>query len=69
MSSKCYPIICFTDIPESLTVTEAIDNGYRTDQRTAIVVDLVPNTSYRFRIRAINEYGRGNIPSRPSGNT
>ncbi|KAL4221440.1 Immunoglobulin like [Mactra antiquata] len=55
-----------SDIPEPNAVTVATDNGHRADQRAAVVTDLVPNTSYRFRVRAINEYGRGDAVSKPS---
>lgn len=49
------------------TVKLATEIGHRGEQRAAVVQNLVPNTSYRFRVRAVNEYGRGTEASRPSG--
>lgn len=56
----------FEDIPEILSVTEAANLVKRTDQRSIIVKQLIPNTSYRFRVRAINSFGRGKEASKPS---
>jgi hypothetical protein len=56
-----------TDIPEFQAVQLATDNGHRADQRAVVVQNLVPNTSYRFRVRAVNQYGRGPDASRQSG--
>ena len=47
---------------------EAIDHAKRTDQRVIVVQGLIPHTGYRFRVRAINLYGRGEEASQPSGN-
>ncbi|KAL4221661.1 Contactin 1 [Mactra antiquata] len=55
-----------SDIPETLAVNNAIQKGSRTDQRAATVTNLIPNTSYRFRVRAINTFGRGQEASAPS---
>ena len=60
-------IFSFSDIPEYITNQEAIDTRKRTDQRSILVQGLIPDTGYRFRIRAINSFGRGKEASRPSG--
>ena len=60
-------IILVVDIPEYQAVQLATDNGHRADQRAVVVENLIPNTSYRFRVRAVNTHGRGNDASRPSG--
>ena len=46
---------------------EAVNLGKRTDQRSYLVTGLIPNTGYRFRVRAINSFGRGKLASKPSG--
>ena len=46
---------------------EAINLGRRTDQRSLEVTGLIPHTGYRFRIRAINTFGRAELPSTPTG--
>ena len=56
-----------TGIPEFLTVQEAVNSGKRADQRTVLVSNLIPNTGYRFRVRAVNLFGRGKDASQPSG--
>ena len=48
-------------------VTEAVNYGLRSDQRTYNVDSLFPNLGYRFRVRAINEFGRGKLASKGSG--
>ena len=55
------------DIPEYMVANEAINLGKRTDQRSYLVTGLIPNTGYRFRVRAINSFGRGKLASKPSG--
>ena len=55
------------DIPEELVTTEAINAGRRTDQRSYKVEGLIPNSGYRFRVRALNNLGRGEEASTPSG--
>ena len=56
-----------TDISESAAVQEALNSGDRTDQRSGKLQTLLPYTAYRFRVRAINGFGRGNEASQPSG--
>ncbi|XP_045161359.2 contactin-like isoform X2 [Mercenaria mercenaria] len=55
-----------SDVQEYVTVTEASNLGKRTDQRAITVHQLIPNTNYRFRVRAINAFGRGQEASKPS---
>ncbi|XP_060571800.1 contactin-3-like [Ruditapes philippinarum] len=55
-----------SDVPEYLAITEANNLAKRSDQRAIIVQQLIPNTSYRFRVRAINMFGRGQEASSPS---
>ncbi|XP_053378888.1 contactin-like isoform X2 [Mercenaria mercenaria] len=55
-----------TDIPEYLAVNEATGQGKRADQRAVTVQNLIPNTSYRLRVRAVNNFGRGKDASKPS---
>ena len=45
----------------------AIDNAMRDDQRLAFVSGLLPDIDYRFRVRAINSFGRGQEASWGSG--
>ena len=56
-----------TDIPEYVAMNEAIDFGLREDQRSATIKNLLPDISYRFRVRAINDYGIGHEASGGSG--
>lgn len=55
------------DVGELETVTAAVEFGLRSDQRTHVVDSLFPNLGYRFRVRAINEFGRGQEASKSSG--
>ena len=57
---------CFSDIPELVTITNAQEFNLREDQRMYTANNLVPNNGYRFRIRAINDLGRGTLASLPS---
>lgn len=57
-----------SDIPEYIAMNEAIDFGLRDDQRSAIIQNLLPDISYSFRVRAINDFGIGHEASPPSGN-
>ena len=41
--------------------------GLRGDQRTYVVENLIPNLGYSFRVRAINDFGRGQEASKGSG--
>ena len=54
-------------MPEYIVNQEAINLGRRTDQRSLEVTGLIPHTGYRFRIRAINTFGRAELPSTPTG--
>ncbi|KAH3788133.1 hypothetical protein DPMN_166264 [Dreissena polymorpha] len=54
------------DVSESTAVATAKNNGNRSDQRSTYVTGLVPNTNYRFKVRAVNAYGRGSESSRLS---
>lgn len=54
-------------MPEPHTVQEAQQEAMRSDQRSVVVRDLIPNTGYRFRIRAVNDLGIGKEASKPSG--
>ena len=56
-----------TDVPEYQANIEAVNLGLREDQRAATVPDLFPNIAYRFRVRAINDFGRGQEASKGSG--
>ena len=47
---------------------EAINLMKREDQRAYEIQGLIPNSGYRFRIRALNRLGRGEEASKPSGN-
>ncbi|XP_053379339.1 contactin-3-like [Mercenaria mercenaria] len=58
--------IVASDIPDYQAVQLATDNGHRPDQRSVEIKNLIPNTSYRFRVRAVNQHGRGKDASRPS---
>ncbi|KAH3788122.1 hypothetical protein DPMN_166253 [Dreissena polymorpha] len=60
-------LCAFADVSESTAVATAINNGNRSDQRSTNVTGLVPNTNYRFKVRAVNAFGRGSESSRPSG--
>lgn len=55
-----------SDIPDYLARQEATGTGRRDDQRVWLIEDLTPNTNYRFRVRAVNAYGRGQEASKPS---
>lgn len=46
---------------------EAVEHAMREDQRTVIVENLLPDMLYSFRIRSINDYGKGNEASLGSG--
>ncbi|XP_045162637.2 contactin-like [Mercenaria mercenaria] len=52
-----------TDIPEYIAMNEAIDFGLREDQRSAVIKNLLPDISYSFRVRAINDFGIGHEAS------
>ncbi|KAL4221697.1 hypothetical protein ACF0H5_019952 [Mactra antiquata] len=54
------------DIPDFEANNIAVNMALRTDQRAFNITDLIPNTHYRFRVRGINEYGRGAEASMPS---
>ncbi|XP_052760902.1 contactin-like isoform X2 [Mya arenaria] len=54
------------DIPESIAAREAADQGKRGTQRAATVDGLIPNTNYRFRVRATNAFGKGQEASKPT---
>lgn len=56
------------DVSEDSAVRFAEDGGHRADKRMVDVTTLLPNTRYRFRVRAVNSYGRGTQASSPSGN-
>ena len=56
-----------TDISESDAVQDALNSGDRADQRSGRLQNLLPHTAYRFRVRAVNGFGRGNEASQPSG--
>ncbi|XP_052212292.1 contactin-5-like [Dreissena polymorpha] len=63
-SGTWFPVML--DIDKDRAVRYADDIGKRGDQCAWNVTGLVPNTNYRFRIRAINMYGRGQEASNPS---
>ncbi|KAK3583433.1 hypothetical protein CHS0354_025554 [Potamilus streckersoni] len=46
-------------IPAPSTIPQSGQGLLKSDQRTYPVRDLIPGTSYRFRIRAVNLYGIG----------
>lgn len=48
-----------SNIPEEVAMTAAHNLGLRSDQRMAIVTELLPNMFYNFRVRAINHFGKG----------
>ena len=48
-------------------LNEAQTYGMREDQRSVIVEGLLPDQLYSFRIRSINDYGKGNEASVGSG--
>ncbi|XP_052225224.1 contactin-like [Dreissena polymorpha] len=54
------------DVSESTAVATAKNNGNRSDQRSTNLTGLVPNTNYRFKVRAVNAFGRGSESCRPS---
>ncbi|KAH3826570.1 hypothetical protein DPMN_128476 [Dreissena polymorpha] len=58
--------VVMTDIPEQQAQLQASEMGFRQDQRTVLVDTLLPDISYRFRLRASNSYGKGQEASRPS---
>ncbi|KAL4221262.1 ATP-dependent RNA helicase ddx25 [Mactra antiquata] len=55
-----------SDVSEILSSQEAKTFGLREEQRSIVVNGLLPNIDYRFRVRAINDYGRGQEASRGS---
>lgn len=55
--------VSVADIPQEQTIVATTDSGLR---RAYIVQYLLPDNSYRFRIRATNDIGIG-PPSKPSG--
>ncbi|KAH3788889.1 hypothetical protein DPMN_167053 [Dreissena polymorpha] len=60
-------LYAFADVSESTAVATAKNNGNRSDQRSTNLTGLVPNTNYRFKVRAVNAFGRGSESCRPSG--
>lgn len=55
-----------SDVSEITASNEGKEFGVRQDQRAYTVTGLIPNTNYRFRIRAINQFGRGEEASKPT---
>ncbi|XP_052821309.1 contactin-4-like [Mya arenaria] len=56
------------DIVRGMAVKLAADIGKRADQCAYNVSGLIPFTNYRFRVRAVNVFGRGQEASEPSAN-
>ena len=64
----CTDITClFADVREFDVTKTGLEYGLRSDQRTYIVQNLIPNLGYSFRVRAINDLGRGKLASKGSG--
>lgn len=54
-------------MPQYEANNEAVALGLRSDMKSAVVEGLFPNIGYRFRVRAINDFGRGMEASKPTG--
>ena len=66
--SFCTDVTClFADVREFDVTKTGLEYGLRSDQRTYIVQNLIPNLGYSFRVRAINDLGRGKLASKGSG--
>ena len=64
----CTDVTClFADVREFDVTKTGLEYGLRSDQRTYIVQNLIPNLGYSFRVRAINDLGRGKLASKGSG--